>query len=615
MSDCLDDNGALELLDGRLPSAARAAVERHIESCDACRELVAELAKVDADESGGAADTERTALAESSGLTHAGPYRIERQIGSGSAGTVYRAVDDRTREVVALKYVTDPAWRARFGREVETLARLAHPGIVRYIGHGETPHGLYLAMEWLDGEDLERCLRRGPLPWQAVRLLGLRLTAALAHAHALGAVHRDLGPRNVFLPGGRVEDAKLLDFGLVRVRDGLERTASQAVLGTPFYMAPEQVKDPKNVDARADLFALGVLFYEAVSGARPFQGEDLFTVWVRIVDHAAPDLRTLTRGVPEAFILVIEALLAKDPQARPASAAEVHRGLVLLEGLARSTAEPPPPAAPPRADIVHPVPASGASGGPAFGASGGPSGVARTATPPPGRRGSGVFVAAGVGVTAIVAASTLAVVGPRLARRGPASESSVASGASDPEPSGAGESSDREPGGADESNEDRPGAGGADPRAPGVAAKMSPLGGEEAAGGPSASSVAAPLTDGETAPSAAAGGDKQAGREPMETLFCGADNVEHRRGGHYGADRATRENAAVTIGGLCKATLEDCVIEGPRSVNVLHEGELTLRRCRVLGDVSLIGAVTLTLEGTTLAKPPRVVGEARVIRR
>ncbi|MCW5832416.1 MAG: protein kinase, partial [Labilithrix sp.] len=336
MSDCLDDNGALELLDGRLPSAARAQVERHIESCDACRELLAELAKADADESGGAADTERTPIADSSGLTHAGPYRIERPIGSGAAGTVYRAVDDRTKQVVALKYVTDLAWRARFGREVETLSRLAHPGIVRYIGHGETPHGLYLAMEWLDGEDLERRLRRGPLPWQAVRILGLRLTAALAHAHALGAVHRDLGPRNVFLPGGRVEDAKLLDFGLVRVRDGLERTASQAVLGTPFYMAPEQVKDPKNVDARADLFALGVLFYETVSGVRPFQGEDLFTVWVRIVDHAAPDLRTLTRGVPEAFILVVEALLAKDPQARPASAADVHRGLVLLEGLARS---------------------------------------------------------------------------------------------------------------------------------------------------------------------------------------------------------------------------------------------------------------------------------------
>ncbi|MBX3207709.1 MAG: protein kinase [Labilithrix sp.] len=583
MSNCLDDNRALELLDGRLPSAARAAVERHIESCDACRELVAELAKVDGDESGGAADTERTPLAESSGLTHAGPYRIERQIGSGAAGTVYRAVDDRAKEVVALKYVTDPAWRARFGREVETLARLAHPGIVRYLGHGETPHGLYLAMEWLDGEDLERCLRRGPLPWQAIRLLGLRLTAALAHAHALGAVHRDLGPRNVFLPGGRVEDAKLLDFGLVRVSDGLERTASQAVLGTPFYMAPEQVKDPKNVDARADLFALGVLFYEAVSGTRPFQGEDLFTVWVKIVDHPAPDLRTLTRGVPEAFILLVEALLAKDPNGRPASAADVHQGLVLLEGLARS------------ADALAQPHLSGP--GPAFGSSSGPSGLgSRAASSPPPRRGSGVFVAAGVGVTALVAVSTLAVVAPRFARRSAPSESSESS-----ESSGSSESSESsdpsDPSASSDPSE-------APPSAPSVPAKVS-----------LPDDTLDPVQEKNPAAPAASGLGARAESAAVETLFCGAENVEHRRGGHYRSHPTMLEQAAVTIGGLCQATLEDCVIDGPRSVKVLNAAELTLRRCRVLGDITLVGAVTLTLEGTTLSKAPTIVGKARVIRR
>jgi len=245
---------------------------------------------------------------------------------------VYRAVNDRTGEVVALKYVTNPSWRARFGREIEMLARLAHPGIVRYIDRGKTPHGMYLAMELLDGEDLEQRLRRGPLPWQSVLLLGLRLTAALAHAHALGAVHRDLGPRNVFLSGGRVEDAKLLDFGLVRVDDNLEHTPSRTVLGTAFYMAPEQIKNPRNVDARADLFALGVILFEAVSGMRPFQGEDLFTLWVKIIDHSPPDLRIVTRGIPEEIICLIEALLAKDPNSRPASADAVHQSLALLEG-------------------------------------------------------------------------------------------------------------------------------------------------------------------------------------------------------------------------------------------------------------------------------------------
>lgn len=569
MSHCLDDNSALELLDGRLSSAARARVERHIESCDACRELVAELAKVEGDESGGAVDTERTPIAAgSAGLTHAGPYRIEREVGRGSAGTVYRAVDERTREVVALKYVTDPGWRARFGREVETLARLAHPGIVRYVGHGETPHGMYLAMEWLDGEDLEQCLRRGPLPWQAARILGLRLTAALAHAHALGAVHRDLGPRNVFLPGGRVENAKLLDFGLVRVSDGLERTASQVVLGTPFYMAPEQVKDPRSVDARADLFALGVVFFEAVSGVRPFQGEDLFTVWVRIVDHPPPDLRTLTRGIPEAFIRVIEALLAKDPNARPASAADVHHGLVLLEGLARSS----PPAGSPGPFPSGPWPA--------FGSSSGPTGIgARPAHAPPSRRGSGVFVAAGVGVTALVAASTIAVV----ARRGLTSP----------------------PRAPDESSATSPPSAPDESSATSTPAKVSPPD-DPPLPGPDETAREAARTASD------AGGPAE---DVVESLFCGGDEVEHRRGGHYRSDPETGGQAAVTIGGECKATLEDCVIDGRRSVLVMGKSELTLRRCRVLGDVSLVGAVTLTLEGTQLPKAPSIVGKARVIRR
>src|SRR5262249_16940158 len=163
-----------------------------------------------------------------------------------------------------------------------------HPCIVRYVGHGEAPEAMYLAMEWLDGEDLERCLSRGPLAWQAVRVLGLRPTSALGPAHAPGLLHPHPRTPNRFLARRRLENTKLVDFGLVRVHDRLAQTASQAVLGTPFYMAPEQVKDPKKVDARADLFSLGVLLYEALSGKRPFVGDDLFTVWLKIVDQPAP---------------------------------------------------------------------------------------------------------------------------------------------------------------------------------------------------------------------------------------------------------------------------------------------------------------------------------------
>ncbi len=592
MSQCLDENSALELLDGRLASGARARIERHLEACDACREVVAELAKVEGDESGGGADTERTPISDSSsGLVHAGPYRIERELGSGSAGTVYRAIDDRTKQVVALKYVTDPSWRARFRREVETLSRLVHPGIVRYIGHGETPHGLYLAMEWLDGEDLEQCLRRGPLPWQAARTLGLRITAALAHAHAIGAVHRDLSPRNIFLPGGRVENTKLLDFGLVRMSDGLERTASQAVLGTPFYMAPEQVKDPKNVDARADLFALGVVLYEAVSGVRPFQGEDLFTVWVKIVDHRAPDLRGITQGVPEAFILLVEALLAKEPSARPGSAAEVHQRLVQLEAAAstgrpfshppytRAIASGPPP--PP------PAPGFGSTSGGPHVFVGSPPAPLTTAPAisnmPPARRGSGVFVALGLGVTVLLAASAIAVVGPKLLHREPTESTEVdaSSGAVAKPPT---------------------------PEEPMPAPAEEPSALEVLPSAPKAAKRSKESTD-------AGSPSKGPPPAPAETLFCGADDVQHRRGGNYQPKPDFPENEPVIVGAACKATLEDCVIGGSRSVAVMGEAELTLRRCRVLGEVKLVGAGMLVLEGTTLAKPPTIVGKGRVIRR
>ena len=626
MSECLDENTALELLEHgrRLPSSSRARIERHIESCDACRELVVELTRGQNEEGETPVDTVRepafSDVTEVTQFTHAGPYRIEREIGRGGAGTVYRAVDDPSGTIVALKHVTDPAWRTRFAREVATLARLVHPGIVRYIAHGETTQGMYLAMEWLEGEDLQRALLRGPLPWPAVRLLGLRLTAALAYAHTLGAVHRDLSTRNVFLPAGRVEQAKLLDFGLVRVRDALhrphptlaaawdERTASQAIIGTPNYMAPEQVKDPRNVDARSDLFALGVVFFECLSGVRPFHAADLFTVWVRIVDQPAPDLRPLVPDVPEPFVRLIERLLAKEPDARPGSAADVHQVLVQLDLFAPS--QPPtgfvatamvPPYTPSTARTTpsRPMVFPSHSGGPHVFVS--PSGAAPasdrlaveagtapTSRPPsmpssvPSKRGSGVFAAAGVGVTALVAASAIAVVGPRVLRRASTvSIGNVDSG--DGSNANAGSEAARDEDASDES-----------PSESELAASELAMSGD--AGEPSIAAAAPAI-------------------EATETLFCGAQNVELRRGGNYQPARDARDREPVLISGECKATLEDCIIGGHRSISVLGKAELTLRRCRVTGETRLNGDVMLTLEGTTLASAPIVVGKGRVLRR
>ncbi|MFO0735078.1 MAG: protein kinase [Labilithrix sp.] len=436
MSECLDDNLALALLDGKLPSARRTAVESHIESCPSCRELVVALAK---DDSVIDSQVGVTTQASEAGRPRmkVGPYELEREVGSGAAGTVFRAHDDKG-DVVALKYVTDPAWRLRFRREVATLSRLVHPGIVRYIAHGETRAGLYLAMEWLDGEDLAQRLERGPIPSAGVRALGLRLTAALAHAHSVNAVHRDLGPRNIFLPGGRLEHAKLLDFGLVRVPDALDRTGSQAVLGTPQYMAPEQVKDPRKVDARSDIFSLGVVFFEALSGVRPFTADDLFTVWNNIVGQPAPNLRRLAPGVSESFVFLVERMLAKNPMQRPQTAEEVHEALVRIDapGDKSSTAVERPLKQPAPPDVVRtttpmnpigkataPMPPPMASTPPGKGT----APMAPRPLPPPKKeearppapptRSHVILIAACVIAAAIVLAGLANVLGPRLLDR------------------------------------------------------------------------------------------------------------------------------------------------------------------------------------------------------
>jgi serine/threonine protein kinase len=522
MSHCLDENAALELIDGRMLPGARGAADRHLESCNVCRELLAELARTQTSgaEKGGA-DTERTPM----GGQRFGPYRVEEAIGQGGAGTVHRAVDERSGRTVALKHVTDPALRARFSREVHTLARLEHDAIVRYIDHGESEAGLYLAMEWFVGETLEQRLRRGPLGWQGARVLGMRLASALAHAHAMGCVHRDLSPRNVFLPLGAIERAKLLDFGLVRVHDGeLSRTTSQAMLGTPFYMAPEQVRDPKRVDGRADLFGLGVLLFEAISGTRPFDGEDLFSVWVKIVDLPTPDLRRMVREpVPPPLIAIIEALLAKEPSARPPSADHVTRMLQTMD-------------APASASIPVSTPAR--------------------SEPPP--RASGVWIL-GVGVTLLF---VLFVFGGALLFAYIRADAYARARA----------------------------------RAP-------------------TSTSANTNTSTSTSTSTLAEDPPEPAHAPRDPYTCGSDTVDHQRGEQYEPKTGFEDiGTAVIAGGACKLTLEDCLIGGKHSVLILGDAQVTLRHCQVKGEVKLVGAVVLYLDGTSLDHAPVIVGKGRVVR-
>lgn len=641
-SACLDENLALELIDGSLSSGARGRVERHLEECDACRELVAELAHIAGAASGeveaGAhsdvhergADTVRTPFSEIRQLgagASAGPYRVERVVGGGSCGTVYRAIDTRNGSVVALKHVTEAGLRSRFLREAETLRRLSHPAIVRYIDHGQSPDGtMYLVMEWLEGEDLDHAMRRDlgmlvtagrggasgfsgitsrRIEWQNVRALGQRLSSALAHAHALGCVHRDLSPKNVFLPGGRFDQAKLLDFGLVRIPTTItaERTTSQAVLGTPFYMAPEQVRDPKSVDARADLFGLGVLLFEMLAGRRPFEGEDLFTVWVKIVDHPTPDLRQFAPETPPPLVSLIEGLLAKDPLTRPPSARDVEIALARLEhtGERQQTFRLPnqPGAEPPPAFTPPPPPYPSSRDHVATGAVTYPPMSPRTApmmaplntthsraTPPPSapsKRPSGAFVAAsvGVGVTAIVATTALAVV-HRGGGVGGAPSSQV-----EPSPNDA--------------------KGSADASAPLPAAAAVSTSEKAAKAQPAKVPISPTVKKPENPP------DEEL--LLSESIHCGGEQAVTHRHAHLRPDpKMNGLGEAVSAGGECHVTLEDCVLEGPRSIIALNKAVVTLRRCKVLGTVELIGAPTLHLYDTALPHSPKITGTGRVIK-
>jgi serine/threonine protein kinase len=170
-------------------------------------------------------------------------FELQSSARSGGMGVVYRARDTATGSSVALKLLrADVDEQQRFEREARLLAGLQHPAIVRYVAHGVTPQGeLFLAMEWLDGEDLLHGIARQRLTVEETLFIARRIAAALAVAHARGVVHRDVKPGNIFLPAGAAERATLLDSGIARsARESLSMTTAGIVLGTPAYMAPEQ---------------------------------------------------------------------------------------------------------------------------------------------------------------------------------------------------------------------------------------------------------------------------------------------------------------------------------------------------------------------------------------
>ena len=246
-------------------------------------------------------------------------FVLVRQVGEGGMGAVFLATDQRTGGQVALKTLTlaGDAARARFEREALTLQSLQHPNIVGYVAHGLPHEGApWLAMEWVVGvapDETELHL--------ADALQVLRGAArGLAAAHARGVIHRDIKPSNLILVNGDPEQVKLLDFGiargLVRGEGAVTLTATGETIGTPHYMAPEQARGTRQVDARVDVYALGAVLYQLIAGRPPLEGQSAIAVLAKILLEEPTPIDELVEGLPDGVSALVHAMLQKDPERR-----------------------------------------------------------------------------------------------------------------------------------------------------------------------------------------------------------------------------------------------------------------------------------------------------------
>jgi serine/threonine-protein kinase len=262
-------------------------------------------------------------------LDKIGKYKISRKIGRGAMGEVFEAHDPVLNRKVAIKTISgdmggDSSLRKRFEREAQSAAQLSHPNIITVYDFGQEHELLYMAMELLEGKDLKHAVAKGSISSleQKIRILE-QICDGMEVAHSQGIIHRDLKPANIHLqPDGQV---KIMDFGLARL-SGSEMTRTGMVMGTPNYMAPEQVRGER-ADSRSDIFALGCVFYEVLAGRKPFDADSMHAVLFKVMQEAPIPLRELARDVPVALIQVVERALAKDPALRFQNAGELRLAL------------------------------------------------------------------------------------------------------------------------------------------------------------------------------------------------------------------------------------------------------------------------------------------------
>ncbi|MEQ8985877.1 MAG: serine/threonine-protein kinase [Deltaproteobacteria bacterium] len=287
-------------------------------------------------------------------------YEVLQRIGSGGMGAVYVGKQTAVGRKVALKVLRSDLMandhvRQRFRREAEIIARLSHPHTIQLIDYGETPEGLaVMVMELLLGASLsERLKQSGPLPMELTVRIGKEVAASLAEAHLHGLVHRDLKPANIFLADvGSATHAKVLDFGIARILDeeATRLTSTGQVFGTPRYMSPEQAMSTADVDARSDLYSLGLILYECIVGQPPFVAQTSIQYLSAHTTQAPPKLRDQAPSAPVALEALIDACLAKEPDDRPQTAEVVEKALERIQRSLESGEEPFVPHFPGRDD-------------------------------------------------------------------------------------------------------------------------------------------------------------------------------------------------------------------------------------------------------------------------
>lgn len=269
--------------------------------------------------------------------TKFGRYEVVSALGQGAMGAVYKAVDPLIERTVAIKTINldlskeeRAEFEERFYREAKSAGRLSHSNIVTIYDVGETDDIAYIAMEYLEGESLREMLDSGVvLPLDLIGRIAARIAGALNYAHENQVVHRDIKPANIMITPNR--DVKIMDFGIAQIPSG-SRTQAGTVLGSPKYMAPEQVAG-QATDGKTDIFALGVVLYEMLTGVVPFNGDNLSAIMYKILNDEPAPPSTINPRVPPVFDRIISRALSKRPEDRYQTASEFARDLTNLDAV------------------------------------------------------------------------------------------------------------------------------------------------------------------------------------------------------------------------------------------------------------------------------------------